>query len=260
MCRGSASFITFFVAFILMKGVGVAAALETVKVPSGQLVPFWLAPKATKDKRVSTIKPLRVEGFEVMKFPVTKSQYQDFLKQTPTWRKENSPHLFTDSYYLKNLSSKSDRTPITEVSWYAARAFCESKGMRLPKLLEWEYMAAASETKTDANKDEAFLRRILDWYGEPQSGQLKPVGSVYKNFYGIWDLHGLVWEWVEDFNSNFITGESREDESFNKSMFCGAGGLSGSDKENYAAYMRFAFRSSLKGNSSVWNLGFRCVK
>lgn len=74
------------------------------------------------------------------------------------------------------------------------------------------------------------------------------------------DLHGLIWEWVEDFNTIFVTGESREDSSFNKNMSCGAGAMSGADKENYAAFMRFAFRSSLKGKSSAWNLGFRCVR
>jgi formylglycine-generating enzyme required for sulfatase activity len=43
-------------------------------------------------------------------------------------------------------------------------------------------------------------------------------------------------------------------------MFCGAGALSSADKENYAAFMRFAFRSGLKGKSATWNLGFRCAK
>lgn len=89
---------------------------------------------------------------------------------------------------------------------------------------------------------------------------MESVGSIYKNIYGVWDLHGLIWEWVEDFNSIFVTGESREDGNFNKNLFCGSGGLNGANKEDYAAYMRFAFRSSLKGNSSVWNLGFRCVR
>ena len=121
-------------------------------------------------------------------------------------------------------------------------------------------MAAASEKKADANREEKFLRRILNWYGEPQDGKLKDVGSIYKNKYSLWDMHGLIWEWVDDFNSSFVTGESREDGSFNKDMFCGAGSLSSTDKENYAAYMRFAFRSSLKGKSSVWNLGFRCAQ
>jgi formylglycine-generating enzyme required for sulfatase activity len=121
-------------------------------------------------------------------------------------------------------------------------------------------MAAASETLDDASADPKFLARILEWYGEPQNGKLKIVGSIYKNKYGVWDLHGNVWEWVSDFNSNFISGESREDSPLNKDMFCGAGGQAGGNKENYAAFMRFAFRSSLKGTSSTNNLDFRCMR
>ena len=103
------------------------------------------------------------------------------------------------------------------------------------------------------------MSRILEWYGSTHE-KLKPVQSIYRNKYGLYDFHGLVWEWVGDFNSNFVTGESREDSSLNRDLFCGAGGLASGDKENYAAFMRFAFRSSLKGNSAIWNLGFRCVK
>ena len=73
-------------------------------------------------------------------------------------------------------------------------------------------------------------------------------------------MHGLIWEWNSDFNTALVTGESREDSSRNRGLFCGAGALSAEDKENYAAFMRFAFRSSLKGNSTSSNLGFRCAK
>lgn len=248
--------IIFIISFIIP---GISLALETVKVPKGTLTPFWMVPQSTKGKS-KAIMPYKVNAIETMKYAVTKKDFIEFLKRHPDWKKENIAEVFADLSYLQSFDKKPDNTPITEVSWFAARAFCESHGMRLPTIAEWEYMAAASEKKADANKDEKFLRRILDWYGEPNTGKIKSVGSIYKNIYGIWDMHGLIWEWVEDFNSNFVTGESREDSSFNKDMFCGAGGMSSANKEDYAAFMRFAFRSSLKGNSSVWNLGFRCVR
>ncbi len=242
-----------------------ANAEDLVQIPGGQIEAIWLSPVSRQNKpTTSKLKRMvKVKAFQTLRYPVTNSEFVEFLKKHPEWRKESAPSLYADGHYLSNLKTtveKADKSPITYVSWYAARAYCESIGMRLPTVNEWEYMAAASETKQDANRDANFLKRILEWYGEPQAGSLKPVGSIYKNMYGVWDLHGLIWEWVEDFNSTFVTGESREDGSFNKEMFCGAGSMSSSDKENYAAYMRFAFRSSLKGRSSVWNLGFRCVK
>jgi len=246
--------------FILMALVSLGSSgTEMVRVPSGQLLPFWMAPVSKTEK---TNSPIEVSSFQAMKYAVTVNEYREFLKKSPGWDANHISPLFADKNYLEGWSQqqKNPTSPVTNVSWFAARAFCEFHGMRLPTVNEWEFMAAASEDKKDANKDEIFLRRILDWYGEPRGESLKSVGHIYKNLYGLWDMHGLIWEWVEDFNSSFVTGESREDSSFNKNMFCGGGAMSGADKENYAAFMRFAFRSSLKGNSSTWNLGFRCVK
>lgn len=62
------------------------------------------------------------------------------------------------------------------------------------------------------------------------------------------------------FNTAFVTGESRGDTALEKSMFCGSGAVGAADPSDYAAFMRFGFRSSLKGNFTVANLGFRCVK
>jgi formylglycine-generating enzyme required for sulfatase activity len=169
--------------------------------------------------------------------------------------------IFADGSYLEQLANAKPNAPVTFVSWFAARAYCEDQGMRLPTLAEWEYMAAASEDKGDASRDPACLARILEWYSEPRSNKgPPPVGQKRANLYGVRDLHGLVWEWVEDFNSSLVTGEGRSDGSLNRELFCGSGSMSGGNKENYAAFMRFAFRSSLKGSSTAWNLGFRCVK
>jgi|GEM_PF-914793 len=252
-----------------------------IVIPSGEVLASWISPlnpkftlqqvssqKSKKDKRENknkneSIKKVKVKSFRIMPKAVTIKEFKYFLEKNPQWKKENISKLYADESYLELLSDElkiKEEAPMTAVSWYAARAYCENFGMRLPTTLEWEYVGAASEKIADANKDETFLKRILEWYGEPRTNNFKPVGSIYKNLYGVWDMHGLVWEWVEDFNSTFVTGESREDSSLNKNMFCGASALSGADKENYASFMRFAFRSALKGTSSVWNLGFRCAK
>ncbi len=249
-----------FASLFFMNGL---RAADVVEIPSGQIEAIWLTPVSKKEEKKEAVPKVSVAAFKALRHPVTEAEFRTFMTKNPQWTKAKVPALFADKAYLNGLSAKrkgEGKSPVTYVSWYAARAYCQSLNMRLPTINEWEYMAAASESQRDANRDPEFLRRILDWYGEPQEGALKPVGSIYKNVYGLWDLHGLIWEWVEDFNSSFVTGESREDSSFNKNMFCGAGSMSSSDKENYAAFMRFAFRSGLSGRSAVWNLGFRCVQ
>lgn len=248
--------LTFF--WVFQISLGAVSAPEMVQIPAGKVTAFWQRPISLKDR--NKIPKLPVAKFKMMSRAVTVEDYSEFLKLHSEWSKEKASKLFTDSAYLEFFKPAQLKSPATSVSWFAARAYCDSLGMRLPTLNEWEYVAAASENQKDANNNEKFLKRILEWYGETQPEILKPVGSIYKNLYGLWDMHGLIWEWVEDFNTNFVTGESREDSSFNKDMFCGAGSMVSGNKENYAAFMRFAFRSSLTGQSSVWNLGFRCVE
>jgi formylglycine-generating enzyme required for sulfatase activity len=88
---------------------------------------------------------------------------------------------------------------------------------------------------------------------------LPAVGLGARNVYGVADLHGLVWEWTLDFNSSLVTGESRADASLDRSRYCGSGAAGASDFQDYAAFMRYAFRSSLEARYSVGDLGFRGV-
>lgn len=74
------------------------------------------------------------------------------------------------------------------------------------------------------------------------------------------DLHGLIWEWVDDFNSLLVSADSRDQNDPDRLKFCGAGALSLRDTENYAVLMRVAMLSSLKAADTTVNLGFRCAK
>ena len=120
--------------------------------------------------------------------------------------------------------------------------------------------AAASPTLANGAKDAAFQRDILRWYATSTPEALPAVGGGQKNVWGVRDLHGLVWEWVADFNSATVSGNSRGDSGLDRQRFCGAGAAGTRDVGDYPAYMRYAFRSSLKADYCVHNLGFRCAK
>lgn len=210
--------------------------------------------------------PVDVSGFAMRSTPVTVADYEAFVRANPQWQKGRVPAVLAEQRYLASWSSANaaggalkSSAPVTDVSWFAARAYCENESARLPTWIEWEYAAAADATRTDARRDPAWRQRILSWYSQPAGDMQGKVGGE-PNIYGVSDLHGLVWEWVEDFNALFIAGDSRTQGDADLLKFCGAGAINIIDRDSYAVVMRIALLSSLNAADTTQSLGFRCVQ
>jgi len=205
---------------------------------------------------------VQVKPFLLDRHAVTNAEYLAFVQANPSWARSKVSRLFADHHYLSQWASDfrvGDKrllhSPVTNVSWFAAKAYCQWKGKRLPTLEEWEFAAASppvGETGT-----EKLSEIILDWYSRPNPSILPSVGSTFTNQLGIEDMHGLIWEWVYDFNGVILS--SSQGAGTRANFFCAAGALSTTNKEDYAAFMRYAFRESLQGAYCVANLGFRCA-
>jgi formylglycine-generating enzyme required for sulfatase activity len=225
------------------------------------------APAALRAGDSASNGEVRVERFYLDVYPVTNADYLAFVQSHAKWRRSRVPGLFADEGYLRawagdlqpGLLAPPDR-PVVNVSWFAARAYCAGRGGHLPTTAQWEHAAAASETAGDGAFDPAFAARILAWYGRPTPAVPAPVGSVYRNVWGVYDLHGLVWEWVRDFNTALVSGESRGDSGLERRFFCAAGSIGAVNVDDYAAFMRYAFRSSLEASYTAASLGFRCAQ
>ena len=212
--------------------------------------------------------PRPVAAFELMREPVTNAGFLLFVQRHRQWRRDRALPLYVDrDQYLSHWSGASSlgadarqNQPVTRVSWFAARAYCEAEGARLPTWDQWEYVAAADETQPDARADPAWAARILDWYASTAAGPLPDIGRTAANIYGVRDLHGLVWEWADDYSSMLVVGDNRSQQDSDRYKFCGAGALSVADRENYPVMMRVALLSSLRARDSTSSLGFRCAR
>jgi formylglycine-generating enzyme required for sulfatase activity len=143
-----------------------------------------------------------VEGFSIGKFTVTQAQWKAIA---------NLPKVETD---LKPDPSnfKGANRPIEEVSWHEAIEFCDrlsrktQKTYRLPSEAQWEY-ACRSGTTTSFHFGETITTDLVNFdgnynYAKASKGEYRKatidVGSLPPNAFGLYDMHGNVWEWCMD--------------------------------------------------------------
>ena len=157
----------------LAASVAIALAAEAtpgdmVSVPAGPYRPFLhvTAPGASSGDAAGV---RRVGAFRLGVGPVTNAEFLAFVVAHPQWRKSQIKAVFADEGYLRRWPSDlalADETarnePVTNVSWFAAEAYCKAQGLRLPTTDQWEYALA------DSGRGAAEVReRSLEWFALP---------------------------------------------------------------------------------------------
>ena len=135
------------------------------------------------------------KGFQMLKFEITQKQWW--------WVMESSPSYFSG-----------DENPVEGVSWNGCQSFIsklnelDSKHTyRLPTEAEWEYSCrAGSDTEYYFGDDKNQLGDYA-WYSENSNDKTHPVGKKTPNTWGLYDMHGNVWEWCQDdWHDNYNSG------------------------------------------------------
>ena len=229
---------------------------KMVKVTGGKYLPFY----SENDSLV------QVKDFWIDIRPVTNAEFLKFVQANPQWRRSQVKRLYADTTYLRDWVADTELpkdalpdAPVTFVSWFAAKAYADAVGKRLPTLDEWEYVAMADADEPNARGKKSYNDALINLY-MVKNRQFNQVMQSKPNYWGIYNLFDLIWEWTDDFNSTLVTGDSRGGEYGDKTLACAGSATSATDVMNYAAFIRFGLRSSLKANYTVGNLGFRCAK
>jgi formylglycine-generating enzyme required for sulfatase activity len=162
---------------------------ELVRIPDGE---FMMGSPTSEVGRSDFEDPLHkvsVPGLFMGRYHVTNEQYGQFMN-------ENSD--IPEPEFWANRQFNQPRQPVVGVSWEDAQRYAEWAGLRLPTEAEWEYACrAGTQTRYYTGDTEKDLDRA-GWYDENSGDKLHPVGEKEPNSFGLYDMHGNVWEWVED--------------------------------------------------------------
>ena len=189
------------------------------------------------------------KGYWLGKYEVTQGEWESIMGSNPS--------------KFKNAGA---RAPVEQVSWEEAMSFCKKLTERerragrlpanleysLPKEAEWEYACRAGTTGYYAGSYSSIPS--LGWYSGNSGSKTHPVGEKSPNAWGLYDMHGNVWEWCLDWYGDYPSGSVTDPK----------GPSSGSYRVNRggswfgrARYCRSAVRARNAPSYRVSYLGFR---
>jgi formylglycine-generating enzyme required for sulfatase activity/uncharacterized caspase-like protein len=199
---------------IFIEDLGNGVSLTMVKIPAGE---FLMGSPESEEGRIDSESPkhlVKVPDFYLGQTLVTQAQWQQLMGNNPSYFKRYGKLPVWQQLIGKNpLHFREDgKLPVEQVSWLGTQEFCQKLSeqfgrlYRLPSEAEWEYACRAG-TKTPFYYGETITSKLANYYSEliysqeskmKNRGKTTLVGEFPPNLYGLYDMHGNLWEWCED--------------------------------------------------------------
>jgi formylglycine-generating enzyme required for sulfatase activity len=190
---------------------------------------------------------VQIQSFAIGKYEVTQEQWFAVMGNNPS-------------------GNKGRILPVEQVSWDDIQQFIAKLNQktgqkyRLPSEAEWEYAARAGTTaEWSHGSDESKLGNYA-WYGGNSGRKMQAVGQKRPNAFGLYDMHGNVWEWTQDCWHDTYAGAPTDGSAWNTGCFGNYRVLRGGSFELIPADSRSAYRYGATPVNRGYSSGFRLAK
>jgi formylglycine-generating enzyme required for sulfatase activity len=240
---------------VMIENLGNGVTLEMVRIPGGRFLMGSPETEAKRDAYESPQHYVDVPEFWMGKYVVTQEQWQAIMG--------NNPSCF-----------EGKNRPVERVSWNNATEFCEKlskktgRDYRLPSEAEWEYACRAGTT-TPFYFGETITGELANYEAsetyadEPKREyreQTTPVGQFPPNAFGLYDMHGNVYEWCQDVWHSDYDRAPVDGSAWVNGGYSSRRVIRGGSWFFVPGWCRSAFRlNSLSDETDSYNIGFRLV-
>ena len=194
------------------------------------------------------MRQVKVAPFYLGKYEVTQAEWVAVMGSNPSQYKD-------------------PRKPVDQVTWIEVQEFIQRLNQkeqttkyRLPTEAEWEYAARAGADAPYGFAGGEDMLSQYAWYGHGGNVGTRPVGQRKPNVWGLHDMHGNVWEWVEDCWHDNYQGAPSEGGAWIKDGNCAIRVLRGGGWNSEAFYVRSRVRGSYAYDLNDVSNGFRLAK
>jgi formylglycine-generating enzyme len=214
-----------------------------------------------------------LDSFYIDKQLVTNAQFKEFIDRNPAWSKDGIDRILHNGSYLEDWTGnrypegKLDH-PVVNVSWYAAVAYCQWRGKRLPTEAEWEFAARSKMERPlfPWGDEGADITRAN--YAASGLKTTTPVGKYAANGWGLYDMAGNVWEFMDDEWQSYKAGSSKNPIAGGQFFESGKGYLNvttrrvirGGSWGGAPVNLWVEYRDSHPPDGAREFVGFRCAK
>ncbi|TPV97326.1 MAG: hypothetical protein B7733_00035 [Myxococcales bacterium FL481] len=193
---------------------------------------------------------ITLEPFYLGTHEVTNAEYKRYLEATGA----TAPDGWVTAKVLPD-------EPVVGIMWMEARQYAEWAGLTLPTEAQWEYAARAGSTTRYAHGDTPTDLQRAGWCGEDKTHRARAhhVAQKAPNRWGLFDMHGNVWEWVADPWGSYRR-EPAERDGLRRSGRAALRAIRGGSWHNRIRLCRSASRSAMDRTATANNLGFRAAR